>query len=62
MKKLNVGSIVIFKHDHFPAKKDQAGVIISIENKIYKVRFDWIERNKISEIDFHETGMSRYFK
>ncbi len=62
MKKLDVGSIVIFKHDHFPAKKDQAGVVISIQNKIYRIRFDWIERNKVSEIDFHELGMIRYFK
>jgi hypothetical protein len=45
MKKLDVGSIVIFKHDHFPAKKDQAGVVISIQNKIYRIRFDWILLN-----------------
>ena len=62
MKKLNVGSIVIFKYDHFPAKKDQAGVIVSIQNRIYKIRFDWIERAKVSELDIHEIGMLKYFK
>jgi len=61
MKTLNIGTIVVFKYDLFPAKQNQAGVIINIEGNIYTVRFDWLERDKVTELKIHKIGMEKYF-
>ena len=61
LKKLNIGSIIKFKYDYFPGKKDQAAVVINIENNIYNIRFDWIDRQKYTELYIHALGMNKYF-
>lgn len=61
---LSVGDKVRFKYDFFPAKENQEGTVTEIDQvkKSYTIEIIWEEKQKISKIVLHETGLHRYLK